>query len=169
MKRILAIILSSITMFSCTPTSPDPPSTPQSTISFSANGTLITNSTSLASNYLKKIPATNSQVAGYALVSQNAGNYVISLFLLANSTITTTSYNTTRITYPSAEYTVFNFPGVNSDYANLITGDFMNVNITQIQNGLANGTFTAKMSRSTNNPTIVNITNGEFTNVPIQN
>ena len=123
----------------------------------------------MASNYLGKVPGSNGgQAAGYVLVSQISSTYIISLFLLTNSVITTTTYNTSRSNYPSGEYTIFNFPGVRSEYVHMRVGDFMNVNITQIQNGLASGTFTGQMSNSTNNPTIVSLTNGQFTNVPIQ-
>lgn len=169
MKQVLAIIVLTISIVACKKND-STTTNPQSSVSFLANGTSITVSGSLGSNFLKKVVGTNSQKAGYSLVSLNAGKYVISLFLLTDSDLIKTSYNTTWNQYPSGEYTICNFPNqLSGDYANSINGDFMLVNITQIQNGYANGTFSGQMTNLNNQNNKVIITNGQFTYLKISN
>lgn len=169
MKKVVAIIVLTMSIVSCKK-SDSTTTNLQSSVSFLANGKSITINGSLSSSYLKKVVAVNSQKAGYSFESLNAGKYVISLFLLTSSDLIIKTYNTTWIQYPSGEYTICNFPSqLSGDYTNGINDDFMLINITQIQNGYVNGTFSGQMSNINNRNNKVTITNGQFTYLKILN
>lgn len=171
MKFFKSILLFIIVMqfVSCTPDSPSPtPVSPPASLSFTALGSNYTLTDADALLSIIKVYPTAIQAAGYSINAIRQNRFVIGLFMLTSSNLTTSTYLTNRANYPSGEKTVFNTLAAGPEYVHLTSTDFMSVIITKIEGGLASGTFTAQLSRPSAGG-VAQITNGVFANIKITN
>lgn len=168
MKQIIAIISVFMLLTSCKKS--DSTSQPTaSTFKFTANGIVYQfDGYSPDINNIKgsHIIYTSGINAGYFLgASEGSAASSIYLQLTSNTTLTATNYSITHV----AGTDELSEMEINAKtYYTSSSGDFTNVSITKIEGGYASGTFTAKMTQQ-GTATRIDITNGEFSKVKIEN
>jgi hypothetical protein len=166
-------------LFSC---SKDPVKTPLlGSVSFSANGTSYSwneQNTSSAANYLTMdIYLSAPGIYHLNITNQFSGNLIpqktVDLTFLTSALRTNTPFtytNTTAVNplFPPHQVVVSTVTGndLTTVYNGYDIGDFATVTITGVHDQLADGNFTARLTRLSDLAKI-NITNGNFQNVKI--
>jgi hypothetical protein len=180
MKNII-IVIALMIFFSCNKDS-DAPTQPQqiasSSISYKVNGTETTmDNANLAAGegvlFSKQLKGTVLSQSRYLLNGQKGANNII-LTTIVTDSLHEINYHYDSL-YNAQNSGIFKFvletDGIVSSL--YFTGDYLDVNITSYKNSSVTGTFTAKVSPATGNPSdyihrgSVLVTEGVFNNIPV--
>ena len=190
MKKIFlaVVVLISLSLFSCTPSTPVTPSTnnvvigPQPKFQFKANGTLYICDALFDSrigwygNYYQQLqqdgggvcpgfyPYDNvgdSYLGGGCSTDMNGDAFVC--LGITTSSITNGTFSTTNLSAADCHFAAFPITSPAYWIATQQT-----IVITRVSNGTADGTFSANLTSSVGNSS-VNITEGTFSNIPVIN